>query len=350
MTIENETAVARREVGVGEAQPLAISPQYIESTVRSLGLLQQMVRDVLVRGRDYGRVLGIPSDFLWDPGASQIIASFNCHVGHRRFLSFVDDGQKIAVVVEVPIVHNASGLEVGSGIGASSTKETKHKYRWIDNPREWGFDDEAIKSMRTKTQDGRTLYRMLNPEHDELLNTIVRMGSKRAEVDGAEGLPGASSALRELFSGKAPSKGKAGGPAGEGEDGGPKWTTFWSQANVLLGDEAQRQGIDATTLVHQMLGVTSMKDWLSKGKSLDQAIKALSDKMAGGKPVSWDKVTKDQVPDYDHLESVLLDLAGLKPAQIYRELGGGSRADMTMPAWEAYLALKEAHAPAPPDG
>ena len=350
--MSEETRVAKYE-GAEEAAPLMVTPQYIESTVRSLALLQQMVRDVLVRGRDYGRVPGIPAEFLWDPGASQIIASFNCHTGPRRFLHFVDDGQKISIIIEVPIIHNPSGLEVGSGIGASSTKETKHKYRWIDNPREWGFDEEATKSMRTKTQDGRTLYRVLNPEHDELLNTITRMASKRAEVDAAEGLPGAASALRELFEGKAPSPGKApGGTPGEGDDDSPRWTTFWSQAKVLLGDEAERRGVEVGDIVHQILGVKSMKAWVKAGKSLDDAIRALSEKLASRRKArsEWDKVTRDQLPDYAALEAVLEDLAGVKPAEIYKELGGGSRSDMTIPVWDAFITLRERYARSEPVG
>ncbi len=54
-----------------------VTPQYIEQTKQSFALLRELVRDVLVRDRDYGRVPGM-GDFLWDPGASQIIGSFNC--------------------------------------------------------------------------------------------------------------------------------------------------------------------------------------------------------------------------------------------------------------------------------
>jgi len=135
------------------SHPLAVTPDYINSTRTSLSLLRELVREVLVRDRDYGKVPGISGEFLWDPGASQIIASFNCHVGPRRFLNFVNDGQKISIVIEVALIHTPSGAEVGSGIGAASSQETKHKYRWVDNPREWGFGEEAVHSLKTKEQD-----------------------------------------------------------------------------------------------------------------------------------------------------------------------------------------------------
>ncbi len=329
--------VKRVEAG---AQPLAVTPEYIESTRTSLSLLRELVTEVLVKGRDYGKVPGIQAEFLWDPGASQIIASFNCHVGPRRFLSFVDDVQKIAVVMEVPLIHTPSGAEVGSGIGAASTLETKHKYRWVDNPREWGFGEEAIKSMKTKNQDGRTVYRVVNPEHDELLNTVIRMASKRAEVDAAQGLPGAASAIRELFSGKADKAANVSKSTGEdlGENS-PRWTSFWSQVRGLGLEPDQ---------AHEILKVKSMKDWAKRGKTLDDAIRALSEKLKSQHKSrgAWDAVTVEQVPDYVHLEAVVKDLAGLSPGQIYKELGGSSRADMTVPVWDAFMTLKENYAPA----
>ncbi len=138
-----ETAVVKRgPVDIAQVsaalggQALAVSPQYVESTVRSLALLRELVHEVLVEGRDYGSVPGIP-DFLWDPGASTIIASFNCHAGQRRILSFINDGQRLSVVLEVPIIHNIAQVEVGSGIGASTVAETRHKYRYERNPEDW---------------------------------------------------------------------------------------------------------------------------------------------------------------------------------------------------------------------
>lgn len=242
-------------------EALMITPEYVETQKRSLALLQGMVRDVLVSGRDYGHVPGIPGDFLWDPGASQIIGSFNCYVGERRIKSLVDDGSKIAVVIEAPILSFNSGREVGSGIGASSTYETKHKYRWVENPKEWGFDEEATKTLKHKTDDGRTKYRIPNPEHGELLNTIIKIASKRAECDAAEGLPGVASALRELFTSR-------GGAPKRKE---PDWATFYAQGRQMgLTDDE----------IHEGLGVSSNLEWIKQGKTIKDAQIKLADWLA----------------------------------------------------------------------
>ncbi len=57
--------------------------------------------------------------------------------------------------------------------------------------------------------------------------------------------------------------------------------------------------------------------------------------------VEWDKISKDMVSDYGKLEQIIWDLAKLQPADMYKQLGGGSRSQMTTPAWDAFLALKE---------
>ncbi len=328
-----------------QSEALMVTPQYIEQTKQSLALLRELVRDVLVRDRDYGRVPGT-GDFLWDPGASQIIGSFNCYPGHRRILSLVDDGQKISAIVEVPIFSRSAGNEVGSGIGASSTMETRHKYRWEENPQDWGYGEEAIKYFKTREREGKVEYRIPNPEHSELLNVVIKQASKRAEVDAAEGLPGVASTLRELFSGKK-QKGKKGeSPPGEGEASSANWTKFWSEVRAL----------DLPEDAHVMLGVTSMKDWLAGGRSLDLAVKVLAlmkqgttldealgeAKSPSKKSIAgeWNKVTQVQVSNYDALERVIERLTGKRPAAIYKELGCSSRNDLSITAWEAFQQLK----------
>jgi hypothetical protein len=230
-----ETAIAPHEqepdsrlpVPVG-VQPLVVDQRYVETTIRSLKVLRGLVSSVLQRDIDYGHIPGTQGESLFEPGASTIIASFNCHVGKRRVLSLVDTDQKIAVVLEVPIISNITGQEVGNGIGAGSTQEVKNKYRWVEDPQEWGYGEEDIEVLKTKVEYGKTKYRVLNPEPGELLNIVIKAASKRAEVDAAQGLPGAATALREMFKGKVSSgKEPPSGADGEPGDDSTRWTSFW---------------------------------------------------------------------------------------------------------------------------
>jgi hypothetical protein len=303
-------------------QPLIVSTRYIEETKQSLALLQEMVRDVLVEGRDYGSVEGIPGAFLWDPGASQIIGSFNCFAGHRRVLSLIDDGAKIAIVLEVPLIQRGTLQEVGSGIGASSTLETKHKYRWVSNPGDWGYTGEALKALRSRPgkDGGRTQYQIPNPEHDELLNVITKQASKRAEVDAAESLPGVASVLREMF-------GKTTASRVYSPESGPNFNKFWSEARAILPNSP-----DVRAEVHQLLGVKSMSDWTKSGKSLNDAIKILKaskDSKDNQKRRNPATVTEQELKTGINLQKVMFDCFGWQPKKVWAEANYSS-----MKAWE----------------
>jgi hypothetical protein len=268
-------AVVRREDGevieTLPATPPRITPEVIAYTKQSIALLQGMVKDLLISGIDYGRIKGTPQDSLWDPGASTIIGAFNCYPGRREVLRLEDNDQKIVFVVEVPLISRTTQQQVGSGIGAASTMETKYKYRWVANPKEWGYDEEVIKTFKKKP--GRdewgancTVYRIPNPEHSELLNTIVKIASKRAEVDAAEALPGVASVLRQIFTGYKPKEEKGGG---QGDYDGARWQWFWGQVRSLgfTPEEA-----------HAKLTVASMKDWVASGRTMDAALEILRGK------------------------------------------------------------------------
>ena len=289
--------LATREERLLPALPPRISPEVIQETMQSIALLQGMVKDILIRDVDYGRIPGTPSDSLWDPGASQIIGSFNCYVGERRMLKLEDSDQKIVVVVEVPIISRATGQEVSTGIGAASTLEAKYKYRWVPYPQDWGYDEIAIKTFKTKPGrddegDKVTLYRIPNPEHSELLNTIVKMASKRAEVDAAESLPGVSSVLRQMFSGKKFAKGSE-----KGEYEGPVWQRFWGEVRRLGMTDKE---------AHASIGVTSMKDWLGRGHSLEEALNILRGKETGTKP----EESSSQPSNRDYDKKIVYSAAG----------------------------------------
>ena len=59
----------------------------------------------------------------------------------------------------------------------------------------------------------------------------------------------------------------------------------------------------------------------------------------------WDKTTQEMVPDYPRLETIIWGLCKLQPKDMYAELGGGSRNEMTVAAWQSFLTLKERYQP-----
>jgi len=254
-----------KEVTVVESKPpmIKLTDAAIATISHNIKLSERLVFSVLEREVDYGRLPGTAQDGLWDPGASKIMNAFNTYPDYK-VIHHVEEDNLISYTIQSILISRESQMVVGTGIGAASTKETKYKYRWVPDPQNYGYSDEEIKTLKVKDVDNTSLplkYRITNPEYGELVNTMAKMAAKRADVDAAQSLPGVGSALRKLFTGKT-SKEKS---------QPPNWKTFWNQVSALGLSEED---------VHQMLGVKSMKDWLSAGKGLNEAIKVLSDKLA----------------------------------------------------------------------
>jgi hypothetical protein len=238
----------------------------IEHTKQDLRILQQLVSEVLMPTIDWGHIPGVPGSTLFDCGAQKIFAAFNVFPGERRILKLEDDETRIVACVEVPIIDRGTGKIVATGVGAASTLETKHKYRWIEDPKSFGLDDFTISSLKTKVDNGKTLYRVPNPEHGELLNTIIQMSSKRAEADAAKSLPGVGTVLKQLFT----NPGAVGASVGK-ED---IWGSFWG--------EMRRLGISNEAL-HEKFG--SVKQYVEKsGKPPADALKALLEELRKSPP------------------------------------------------------------------
>jgi hypothetical protein len=283
------------DIATVQTQPtgLRVTKESVQDRRLELDLLQSMVRGVLKKGIDFGRIPGTPADSLWEPGAMQIISAFNCYPGQRRILQLKDDLDKLVVIVEVPVISRTTQEVMATGVGAASTLETKYKYRWFNeaDAKQIGYDDTALAALKQRQgRNDATEYRVPNPEHGELLNTILKMASKRAEVDAAESLPGVSSVLRQVFTEPQHTRNEAKDytkrePVQDAntQAGTYNFTNFWGDIRKL--------GIDQTK-AHELLDVASVKDWLvtNTGKTLKDALAAVREKLL------WEKGETPELP------------------------------------------------------
>jgi len=233
------------------AKPVLLTDEAITIIKHNIDMAQKLVYEVLEEGVDYGRIPGTPAPGLWDPGAGKISAAFNVYPKYTLLHAEESDGL-VSYTVESTLLSRGTGKPMSTGIGAASTRETKYKYRWhtAEEAREFGYSPEQLEGFK-RNKDNK--YRIPNPEYGELVNTIVKMASKRADVDAVQNLPAVSSALRKLF----------GQPVNERN----KWRSFWGKVNQLGLTEEQ---------VHTVLGVASVNDWLAQGKTIEQAIETLA--------------------------------------------------------------------------
>lgn len=299
-------------------EPIQLTEQAISTIQQNIHMSERLVMEVLEKDIDFGIHPGTNSMALRDPGASKINNAFNTYPDYKVLYQEEAD-TLITFHIQANLIDRKTGLVVAVGVGACSTMESKYGYRWVERPEDYGYDRKDLRRRQSK-------YRIPNPEVADLTNTILKMATKRAEIDACQNLPGVGSALRKLF--------------GNPERKEPDWAAFWGRVAQLGISEEQ---------VHKMLGVTSINQWIARGKTLDQAIKTISDKLA---QLPKPEVTKSQVdqdsqeinppdvPDLHHLEVAAYNRWHIQPAEMYNQLGCKNKSDCTQSPWECFLALK----------
>jgi hypothetical protein len=166
-------AIDRSQIG-GILRPVAKPEEMLQAQEET----RNMVATILKEGRDYMTIPGTNKPSLVKPGAERTNAAFGCmatfeiiekEVDHDRLNQYVkrswewhpeirgkkvwteEAGESLGLyryVIGCELVHRASGLVIGSGVGSCSTMEAKY----IDRPR-------------------------------DLENTVLKMGKKRAYID-----------------------------------------------------------------------------------------------------------------------------------------------------------------------
>ena len=263
MTTETKDLTIPEATGIS----LELSTQAIESTKHNIALCQQLVAEVLEKDIDYGTIPGVPTPFLWDSGAAKIMAAFNCYADYK-VIDTAMQTPHIRYTIMSQLVSRSSQQIVATGIGAASTKEVKHRYRWVDNPEAEGISRKGLKTRK----DGK--YRIPNPDTEDLLNTIVKIAAKRADVDAAQSLPGVAATLRKLFLSPPSKPVGAAVPIshpseGEGitpipEPPKPNWAWFWTKLKTINVEAKE---------AHDILLVNSIKeDWIGvQHRTLEEA-------------------------------------------------------------------------------
>jgi DNA-directed RNA polymerase subunit RPC12/RpoP len=147
----------------------------IDKAVKMKEIFNKLFSTVLQQGVDFDKIPGTDKPTLLKPGADLLCQIFHFSSGEPKILSFLEDFEKgiLSYTVSIPIVHRDTGTIMGVGIGGSNSFEVRYKYRYIDS-------DEGER------------VRVENPEPADQQNTLIKMASKRAYIDGVLKATGAS--------------------------------------------------------------------------------------------------------------------------------------------------------------
>lgn len=181
--------------------------------------IQEVLEAVMKEGEHYGKIPGCgDKPTLFKAGAEILATTFG--LAPRFVVTKTDlaNGHREYEIV-CTLRHIASGLDVGEGLGAATTMESKHRWRgggkkcpecgqatiikgqeqygggWLCFAKKggcgakWGKGDQAIE----KQESGR----VENPDPADLYNTVLKMAKKRAQVDATLTAVGASDILTQ---------------------------------------------------------------------------------------------------------------------------------------------------------
>lgn len=148
------------------------------------GWVNTQLRDKI----DFGTIKGIDKPTLLKPGAEKIVQLFGCvseaEITHRE--SDQNTGY-LYVEVQVKLINMQTGFSVGAGIGSCSSFESKYRWRW----EWWNGKGEPVGEGWQKYFD-KWRRHIANPDLADQWNTVIKMAKKRALVDAALSISGAS--------------------------------------------------------------------------------------------------------------------------------------------------------------
>ncbi len=186
----SETAITYQPEANSLPAPIASIQQWAERR----RAFNEFVNTQLRENVDFGKVPGTDKATLLKPGAEKILQMYGCAV----MLDAVKRDQEpetgyLYIEFMAKAVSIQTGQIVAMGVGACSSWESKYRWRW-----EW-WNDKGLPDMaggwekftkRNNTVSWRR--RMENRDLIDQWNTVIKMAKKRALVDLALTISGAS--------------------------------------------------------------------------------------------------------------------------------------------------------------
>lgn len=178
-----------------------------------LALIEETRDKSMVEGVDYGTVPGTDKQALFKSGSEKLAVLFELDIQPRSAKTW-GPGEHLTVETTATVFHMVSGVRMGYGEGLCTTLE--RKYRWrregrtcpecgqetvIKGKEEYGGGWLCYKKKGgcgAKWDDGEAVIEgqdvgeKENPDLPDLWNTVIKMAAKRARVDAALAVTGAS--------------------------------------------------------------------------------------------------------------------------------------------------------------
>ncbi len=208
-----------RESETGSNLLVEAGPVRVEKLRQVAEVLNQIFRNVMQEGTDFGTIPGTPKPSLWKPGAELLANYFGLVPGEPQITDESDYRiPYFAYRVKIPF-RDRLGRELGFGEAACNSREFKYAYRKIWEGQ--GFDAEKLKlteELRKQVVQKKDRYYIPTPPYDiyDYQNTVLKIAKKRAFVDGVSSITGASRIFTQDLDEDEEQKASAAKPVGSG--------------------------------------------------------------------------------------------------------------------------------------
>jgi hypothetical protein len=153
----------------------------VASLRAQIQLIQQAMSEVMIEGVHFGKIPGTPKPSLWKSGAEVLCAMF--HIAPIFLTEELSTGDGVRYRVRCIGRHQATGIDLGEGVGECSSDEAK--YRWRAPVCDEEFLATPVDRRRekwTRGSSGAYAQKQVRTEPADVGNTVLKMAAKRAHI------------------------------------------------------------------------------------------------------------------------------------------------------------------------
>ncbi len=182
-------SLENQELIVREPEPIVDAP-LLRQRVK---VIQQVMRDVMVKDTHYGQIPGTPKPSLWQPGAEILCQTFGIGIKCEPIEERITDEEVFYRVRAT--AYNYQGREIGSRDAVCSTREKKFRWRRPVHLKEFEATPEHMRRT-TWNKEGQEILQVRTEPGDQA-QTILGMANKRAHVGLTRQVTGCSGMFAE---------------------------------------------------------------------------------------------------------------------------------------------------------
>ena len=171
-------------VAPAAVQRQALVPATVSELKQQIAVIHQAMKELMKNETHYGVVPGCgKKQVLLKPGAELIMTLFR--LGSELKVEEFSDGFDVRYRVTARGFHIPTGNTIGYGIGEASTSEKKYKWRAAVCHEEYEATPETRRQIAyIKDFKGNvTPTEQVRQNPADILNTVLKMAKKRAQVD-----------------------------------------------------------------------------------------------------------------------------------------------------------------------